>query len=73
MSDFAVEQLVPFLQCESLFSPLDDESRRRLTEGMELRRFSIGETVFTEGDVGRDAWLVFSGRVRVLKRSESGH
>ena len=72
MSDFAAEQLVPFLRSESLFSPLDDESLRRLAEGMELRRFSIGETVFSEGDVGHDAWLVFSGRVRVLKRSESG-
>lgn len=72
MSDFAAEQLVPFLQSESLFSPLDDESRRRLAERMELRRFAIGETIFSEGDVGHDAWLVFSGRVRVLKRSDTG-
>lgn len=73
MSDFAAEQLVPFLRNASLFSPLDDDSCARLADQMELRRFSIGETVFSEGDAGNDAWLVFSGRVRVLKLSDTGH
>lgn len=73
MSDFAAEQLVPFLRNASLFSPLDDDSCRRLAESMELRRVSIGETIFHEGDDGHDAWLVFSGRIRLLKRSETGH
>ena len=39
---------------------------------MEQRRFSAGETIFKEGDPSDLAYLIWSGRVEVIKRTARG-
>ena len=72
MADLLSDQLLPFLRQHSLFSLLDAASIEQLSLRMELVRFSLGETILNEGDTGQFAYLIFSGRVRILKRTESG-
>jgi CRP-like cAMP-binding protein len=72
MPQFVAEELAGFLKQTSLFSILDEELIQQLANRATMHRFPLGETIIEEGDAGRFAWLIFSGRVRVLKRSESG-
>lgn len=72
MPQLVAEEIARFLKQTSLFAILDDESIHRLADRATMQRFSLGETIIEEGDEGRFAYLIFSGRVRVLKRSESG-
>ena len=72
MPQLVAEEVARFLKQTSLFAILDDESGDRLANRTTMQRFSLGETIIEEGDEGRFAWLIFSGRVRVLKQSESG-
>ena len=72
MPQLVAEEVARFLKQTSLFAILDDESVDRLANRTTMQRFSLGETIIEEGDEGRFAWLIFSGRVRVLKQSESG-
>ncbi len=39
---------------------------------MKQRHFSAGETIFSEGDSSREAYLIHSGRVEILKDSPRG-
>lgn len=72
MPQLVAEEVARFLKQTSLFAILDDDSVNRLANRTSMQRFSLGETIIEEGDEGRFAWLIFSGRVRVLKQSESG-
>jgi CRP-like cAMP-binding protein/ABC-type thiamine transport system ATPase subunit/predicted double-glycine peptidase len=72
MPQLVAKEVARFLKQTSLFAILDDDSLNRLADRATMRRFSLGETIIEEGDEGRFAWLIFSGRVRVLKRSDSG-
>jgi CRP-like cAMP-binding protein/ABC-type multidrug transport system ATPase subunit/predicted double-glycine peptidase len=72
MPQLVAEEVARFLKQTSLFAILDDESVDRLANRTTMQRFSLGETIIEEGDEGRFAWLIFSGRVRVLKQSDSG-
>ena len=72
MPQLVAEEIARFLKQTSLFAILDDESTHRLADRATMQRFSLGETIIEEGDEGRFAFLIFSGRVRVLKRSDSG-
>lgn len=73
MPQLVADEIARFLKQASLFSILDDELIWQLAESAVMQRFSLGETIIEEGTAGSFAWLVFSGRVRALKRSESGH
>ena len=72
MPQLVAEEVARFLKQTSLFAILNDESVDRMANRTTMYRFSLGETIIEEGDDGRFAWLIFSGRVRVLKRSDSG-
>ncbi|MGZ0171158.1 MAG: cyclic nucleotide-binding domain-containing protein [Planctomycetales bacterium] len=72
MPQLVAEEVARFLKQTSLSAILDDDSLNRLADRATMQRFSLGETIIEEGDEGRFAWLIFSGRVRVLKRSDSG-
>ena len=72
MSHFVAQELAGFLKQTSLFAILGDDLASRLAERATMQRFSLGETIISEGEKGQFAWLIFSGRVRVLKRLDSG-
>jgi CRP-like cAMP-binding protein len=55
-----------------LFSDLGREAFLALTEGMVLRRFTDGEAVITEGELGTGFFVVASGGFVVTKRDPTG-
>ncbi len=72
MPQLVAEEIARFLKQTSLFAILDEEATHRLADRATMQRFSLGETIVEEGAEGRFAYLIFSGRVRALKRSDSG-
>lgn len=48
-----------------LFSLLDAEERAVLASHIEIRRFSAHERIYRHGDLGRRAYVVIEGKVRV--------
>jgi ATP-binding cassette subfamily B protein len=72
MSQVKSEELIPFLRRNSVFSLLDEASVEQLADKMQLLRYSMGDVILQEGDVGSHAFLIYSGRVRIVKQSNSG-
>ena len=72
MSQLKSQELIPFLRRNSVFSLLDEAAVERLAQKMTLLRFSVGDVIVQEGDVGKHAFLIYSGRVRIVKQSQSG-
>lgn len=62
----------PALPRIPLFSDLDPEAFRALTERIALRRAADGEAVLEQGEAGDSFYVVASGRFRVEKRDDSG-
>jgi CRP-like cAMP-binding protein len=55
-----------------LFSDLGRAAFLSLTQGLVLHRFSAGEAVLREGEIGSSFFVVASGRFSVWKRDEAG-
>ena len=60
------------LRDNPLYRRLSDQDRRRLVELSLLRRYSKGETIFSEGDPSDFLFTIASGRVKVLKMLPGG-
>lgn len=69
MSQLKSQELIPFLRRNSVFSLLDEAAVERLAQKMTLLRFAVGDVIVQEGDVGTHAFLIYSGRVRIVKQS----
>lgn len=68
----SLENVISFLVATPLFGGLDPVERADVVRIMEVRRLNAGEKVFHEGDPG-DAWyVIFEGRVRVVKNTPTG-
>jgi CRP/FNR family cyclic AMP-dependent transcriptional regulator len=59
------------LRAIGLFGGLTDEHLHHLVDTLEVVTPPPGETLFREGDAGRDMFVVLEGEVEVLKRSRS--
>lgn len=55
-----------------LFTILEDHQIQDLISSLSMVTFSIGETIINEGDAGDCMFLLFSGRVRAVKRGANG-
>lgn len=55
-----------------LFGALSDDVLRMLVTQLKQLRFGAGATIFTEGDVAREMYVVLDGEVEVLKNSKKG-
>ena len=64
------DEIVTLLRAQPLFSGLGDREIDGLAKHGSVRSLSMGRTLFREGDSGNTAYLVFSGRVRVLKGAD---
>ncbi len=60
------------LRSIGLFGGLTDDHLRHLVETLEVLTPPPGETLFREGDQGRDMFVVLEGEVEVLKASSTG-
>ena len=65
-------ELARLLHQQAIFSLLDDEDLDWLAAHMDLGSYSMGENIIREGESGHTAYLVFSGRVRILKERPGG-
>ncbi|MCC6649178.1 MAG: cyclic nucleotide-binding domain-containing protein [Polyangiaceae bacterium] len=55
-----------------LFGGLDDEALASLAEALAVVDAPPGHVVFSEGDAGRDLYVVLSGELEVMKSSKAG-
>ncbi len=55
-----------------LFGAVSDEVLSFLTAKLVMREPHVGDVIFHEGDPARDMFVVMSGEMEVLKRSQSG-
>jgi ATP-binding cassette subfamily B protein len=67
-----VEQLDAFLRNASCFVVLADAQLQRLRDRVDIRSYKLGEVVFRQGDAADRMYLVYSGKVRVLRAEGEG-
>ncbi|MCE5244117.1 MAG: cyclic nucleotide-binding domain-containing protein, partial [Desulfobacteraceae bacterium] len=65
-----LKELFSFTRQVGLFSLYGDEELDDLLKTASLRSCSAGELIFDQGDPGDAFYIVYSGRVRILKRDE---
>ena len=68
----SLDTVVGFLVTTPLFDGLDPAERAEVVRIMEVEQRSDGEYVFHEGDPGEAWYVIYDGRVRVLKAAHSG-
>src|SRR6267142_3611130 len=66
-----IDRFEPFLRGCSCFAVLTDAQLQILRDRAEVRHYNLGDLVFRQGDAGDGMYLVYSGKVRVL-REENG-
>jgi CRP-like cAMP-binding protein len=67
-----VDDVVAELRRTALFADADPAQLRPLATRAFLRRFAVGQVLFTEGEPSDHLYVVRSGRVRILVRSVHG-
>ncbi|NJM07210.1 Crp/Fnr family transcriptional regulator [Candidatus Gracilibacteria bacterium] len=60
------------LRSVPIFTCLNDEHLRMLSVNLATRRFARGETIFLQGSVGNELYIIIDGQVRIYTVSESG-
>ena len=63
------EELRDFMRQLSIFSFCTDEEMTQLARVARLKSVEPGEIVFQEGEPGDTLYVVFSGRIRILKKN----
>jgi len=64
--------LSAFVRRIPLFSIYRDEELAELIKLAQLRSVRAGELVFDQGDQGDSFYVVYSGRIRILRKNEAG-
>jgi len=68
----AKSAIVDLLGRTSLFGSLDEVERRAVADEMRAVNFDPSQVIFTRGDIGREIYLVVSGRVRISVLTAEG-
>ncbi|MCK5187692.1 MAG: cyclic nucleotide-binding domain-containing protein, partial [Deltaproteobacteria bacterium] len=66
------KDLFEFIRKVPLFSIYEDKVLAELIQLARLRSVSAGELVFDQGDEGDSFYIVYSGKIRILKKNEQG-
>jgi CRP/FNR family transcriptional regulator, cyclic AMP receptor protein len=72
MIDALPRPTVPELRAIGFFGALSDEVLEHLATTLSLQQLSAGETIFREGDAGREMFVLLSGELEVLRKSKLG-
>lgn len=64
--------IVELLGRTPLFGSLDEAERRTIADEMREVHFDPSQVIFTRGDIGREIFLVISGRVRLSVLTAEG-
>jgi CRP/FNR family transcriptional regulator, cyclic AMP receptor protein len=62
----------PVLSSSPLFDMLSDQELESVAHLSRLRRFTAGQTVFEEGELGDSVYVIVSGEVELLHRDSAG-
>jgi ATP-binding cassette subfamily B protein len=68
----SLDQLKSLLNRHMVFSLLTDAQLEALMPKMELCTFSLGDSMVKQGEMGDCAYLILSGRARVLQTNSEG-
>ena len=69
----AVDKVTPTqLREVGLFGALSDDFLEHLCETLSIVRVTVGDTIFREGDMAREMYVVLDGEIEVLKKSRRG-
>jgi cAMP-dependent protein kinase regulator len=60
-------QQASFLNSIKLFDSLDKQQKLKLVDGLECLKFEPNQTIFKEGDIGAEFFIIEEGSVRCLK------
>ena len=63
---------LPVLSTSPLFEMLSTQELEYVAELSRPRRFSAGQTVFDEGELGDSVFVIASGEVEVVRRDAAG-
>ena len=66
----AIKELLSFMREIPLFSIYEDQELTDLLQDVELKSLKAGEVVFEQGDEGDSFYIVYSGRIRILQKTE---
>ena len=58
-----------FIRNVGMFAGLTEEDLAHIAEDLKIMELSKGEELFAEGSPGREAYVIKSGDVEVLKKS----
>ncbi len=67
-----ITDILPFLRSISIFALLTESEVAQLLETAELKSFSNGDLVYAAGDEDPFFYIVYSGRVRILRANAAG-
>jgi len=65
--------LHPILRTTTLFSELDEKEFQIVSSALEPFFIKKGETIFREGDTGRDLFILFSGALKTFGTQSDGN
>ena len=67
-----VERLVPLLESADIFRGIPGQTLEKIAAAMRLETYGAGETLFDEGQPGRNLYMIVSGEAQVLKKRPNG-
>jgi CRP-like cAMP-binding protein len=67
-----ISHRITFLRQVPLFAELPEANMATLVGDFRLREYGRGETIFHQGDRGRELYVVMQGKVRIFKISPAG-
>ena len=70
--DEEISKKLEFLQNNKLFDKIPRRDLIYVLEALQERTYIRGETVFSEGDIGRALFMVMSGRIDLFKKMPDG-
>ena len=70
--DEEISKKLEFLQNNKLFDKIPRKDLIYVLEALQERTYIRGETVFSEGDIGRALFMVMSGRIDLFKKMPDG-
>lgn len=71
--DETLSRRIGFLKSVPLFAGLREDDLATLVNDFRLSEYGRGETIFHQGDHGRELYIVVRGKVRIFKTSPSGN
>jgi signal transduction histidine kinase len=60
-----------FLRQVALFANLSEADINQICQDVELRQLAQGETLFSEGSIGQDAYIIKEGQIEIYKTVEA--